>query len=527
MTGLSAQWASLPEFLRAHVELTLTSLAIGIAISLPLGIAAARRPRLERIALGVASVVQTIPALALLALMVPLLGSLGLGFEAIGWPAPPSIGFLPALIALSLYSVLPMLRNTVIGVAGVDASLREAARGVGMSPREILWQVELPLALPTIVAGVRTATVWVVGMATLATPVGAPSLGNPIFAGLQTRNLEAVLVGSLAAAGLALLLDGIIRALEVGLTKRSRIRILGALASLMMIAGLTWGSAGTRPTSTFEVTIGSKAFTEQYILAEILEGLLESDGETAVRSLPSLGSVVAFEALVAGSLDVYVDYSGTIWSTILGRRTDGARRDEVLDAVRASLLEEYGVHVLAALGFENTYRLAMRAEAAESLGIHRISDLRSIASRLTIASDYEFFDRPEWTALERRYGLRFAAERSMDPALMYEAIRAQGVDVISAYSTDGRIAAYDLRVLEDDLGVIPPYDALVLGSKRLVLDAPGRAARLRTLEGALDAETMRRMNARVDLEGKSPEAVAEAWLWEHARLPRSDLGRLP
>ena len=127
-----------------------------------------------------------------------------------------------------------------------------------------------------------------------------------------------------------------------------------------------------------------------------------------------------------------------------------------------------GQQLLAVLGFENTYALAMRAEQARALGIRRISDLREHAPGLEIASDYEFFARAEWKALETRYGLRFAEERGMDPALMYEAIRTGSVEVISAYSTDGRIAAYDLQVLEDDLGVIPPYDAIVLGSARLL-----------------------------------------------------------
>ena len=153
MTGFAEQLAKLPPMLAAHVQLTLLALAIGIAVSLPLGIAASRRPRLERVSLGIASVAQTIPGLALMALMVPMLGALGPAFESIGWIAPPSIGFLPAVIALSLYSVLPMLRNTVTGIAGVDPALREAARGVGMNPFEVLWHVELPLALPTIVAG--------------------------------------------------------------------------------------------------------------------------------------------------------------------------------------------------------------------------------------------------------------------------------------------------------------------------------------------------------------------------------------
>jgi osmoprotectant transport system permease protein len=353
--------------------------------------------------------------------------------------------------------------------------------------------------------------------------VGAASLGNPIFAGLQTRNLAAVVVGSLAAAALAILLDSLVRGLEIGLTKRSRRMVWAVLAVLAMVLGSSFAGTGRSArvgeAEPFELVLGAKSFTEQFILSEILERVLETDSEASVRLLPSLGSVVAFDGLVAGSLDVYVDYSGTIWATILKRSTLDTQRDGVLREVRQRLREDYGVHLLAALGFENTYALAMRAEQARALGIRRISDLREHASDLGIASDYEFFERAEWSALETRYGLRFAEERGMDASLMYEAIRTGSVEVISAYSTDGRIAAYDLLILEDDLHVIPPYDAIVLGSERLVSEAPQLADRLRALEGVLDAETMRQMNAAVDLEGKSPGQVALQWLSRNQATP--------
>lgn len=516
MSALAEQWAELPRYAAGHVELTLLALAIGIALSLPLGIAATRRPRLETWALGVASVLQTVPGLALLALMVPLLGFVGTGLGKLGWPAPPSIGFLPAVIALSLYSVLPMLRNTVIGIAGVDPALIEAARGVGMNPREVLWQVELPLALPTIVAGIRTATVWVVGMATLATPVGGVSLGNPIFAGLQTRNLAAVVVGSLAAAALALVLDGLARLFEIGLARRSRTRLAIPVLAVLALGGwaVGLGAAGhTASRAPLEIRIGSKPFTEQFILAEILGQVLEEDPHVRVERVPSLGSTVAFDGLVSGDLDLYVDYTGTLWSTILKRDMSNETRADVLRELRARLPRDYGVEILASLGFENTYCLAMREQDAEALHIVRISDLVARAGKMEILGDYEFFERPEWAAIESRYGLHFGVERAMDSALMYEALRAGSGDVISAYSTDGRIAAYGLRVLEDDLAVVPPYDAVILASARFATEAPDTLlARLRGLEGRIPAAAMRRMNSGVDLEGRTPAAVARAWL---------------
>ena len=519
MTGFAAQWAEMPRYLAAHVELSLLALGLGLAVSLPLGVLASRRPALGRLVLGVASVLQTIPGLALLALMVPLLAALSTLATGMGLAGIPSIGFLPAVLALALYSVLPMLRNTVTGLVGVDPDLVEAARGVGMSPREVLWQVELPLAMPTIVAGLRTATVWVVGMATLATPVGGTSLGNPIFAGLQMRNLSAVLLGSAAAAVLAIALDGVVRLAEVGLERRSRGRVLVAagLVAAIAIGALGYGAALRPPAAGAAraaptLRIGAKSFTEQYVLSGILAGVAREAGAGAVEDVPSLGSTVAFDALVAGELDLYVDYTGTVWATILKREQAGVGRAEVLEEVRTRLDREHGVILLAALGFENTYCLAMREEDAARRGIERISDLRAVAPALEILGDFEFFERPEWRAIEGRYDLHFREERAMDASLMYEALRSGSGDVISAYSTDGRIEADGLAVLEDDLEVIPPYDAVVLASRRFVDRAPGIAEAIRGLSGQIDATVMRRLNARVDLEGRAPVEVAEAWL---------------
>ena len=186
---MSEQLALLPEYLTSHLQLTLLALLCSTAISLPLGVAITRVRWLETPVLALAGIIQTIPSLALLAIMVPLLASLQL----------QSIGFLPAFVGLTLYGVLPILRNTVTGIAGVNPAQREAARAVGMTEAQQLRRVELPLALPVIIAGLRTATVWTVGIATLSTPVGATSLGNYIFSGLQTRNYAAVLVGCVAA----------------------------------------------------------------------------------------------------------------------------------------------------------------------------------------------------------------------------------------------------------------------------------------------------------------------------------------
>jgi osmoprotectant transport system permease protein len=498
------QLALLPGYLTAHLQLTLFALLAGTALSIPAGIAITRSRRLERPVLAVASVIQTVPSLALLAVMVPALAAIGLR----------SIGFLPAFIGLTLYSVLPVLRNTVTGFAGLDPALTEAARGVGMTSRQQLWRVELPLALPVILAGLRTSTVWTVGMATLSTPVGAPSLGNYIFAGLQTRNLTAVLVGCVAAALLALVLDGLVRSLGSAVLARKRSSLVATLAVLGLLyahAAVTFVTAA-RGSGSPRIVVGAKTFTEQYILSRILSTTIERATGQSVEVVSSLGSTVAFDALRGGDIDAYVDYSGTIWATIMGRDSAGVDRETVLKEVGSFLKDEHGIDVVGALGFENAYAMAMRRARASELRVRTITDLAPYAPRLAVGGDYEFFQRREWRAIQESYGLRFREQRSMDPSLMYEAVANDQVDLIGAFSTDGRIAALDLVVLEDERHAIPPYDAVILASSKLTREHPDAVKALRGLSGTIDADRMRKMNLAVDQEGKSPGVVAEEFL---------------
>jgi osmoprotectant transport system permease protein len=495
------QLALLPYLLAAHVRLTLGALLVGTAVAVPVGVLVSRASRLEGIVLGVAGVIQTVPALALLAVMVPFLSSVGLS----------GIGFLPAFLGLVLYSLLPILRNTVTGLAGIDPAVREAAESVGMRPGQRLRMVELPLALPVILAGLRTATVWSVGMATLSTPVGAPSLGNYIFSGLQTRNYDAVLVGCAAAALLALGLDGLLRILARGYSERRPALVLAG-GSIFVALGVAC-VAGLAPAGAVRpLRIGAKTFTEQYVLAEVLARQIHRKTGAPTEVLASLGSTVAFDALARGEIDAYVEYTGTIRSTLMHRTGAGAGRVAVLAEVDRWLHETHGVGVACSLGFENTYAFAVRRAQADELGVRRLSDLAPRAARLRAAADYEFWSRSEWADVKRVYGLDFAERRVMDPSLLYAAVAGSQVDVITAYSSDGRISAYDLITLEDDRGAIPPYDAVVLVSRRLADRRPDVFAALRALEGKIDVDRMRAMNAAVDRDGRTPAAVAEEFL---------------
>ncbi|MCA9297265.1 MAG: ABC transporter permease/substrate-binding protein, partial [Phycisphaerales bacterium] len=426
-------------------------------------------------------------------LMVPLLGE---------------IGFLPAVIALTLYSMLPVIRNTVTGIEEVDAKLIQAGRGLGMTRSQLLWNVQLPLAMPVIIAGIRTATVWVVGIATLSTLVGATSLGNYIFSGLQTQNYTAVIVGCIAAATLALTLDALIRIIEIASSKRRRSLVLATAIGVLFVLGVGLTPillARSGPDDRPAVVIGAKTFTEQYILASLIAAQLDDAGYRA-QQLESLGSTVVFDALVAGRIDCYVDYTGTIWANHMGRE-DRASADDVLREVTNWLRSEHDIDCLGRLGFENTYALAMPRVDAERLGIRSLNDLFRHAPGMKIGGDYEFFGRPEWTRLLSEYQLEFAETVAMDGTLMYSAIGSGEIEIIAAFSTDGRIASNDLVVLADPRAVFPPYDAVILLSHTATRDPKLRTA-LRPLRGAITDRRMREANMQVDVKGESVESAA-------------------
>ena len=510
MTGgsdqFAAAWADLPEYLGWHVLLSLSAVVIGVLISLPIAIASSRSALLRGPALTFASIVQTIPGLALLALFYPILLALSALTHSLFGFGIRAFGYLPALAALTLYSMLPILRNTITGLQGLDRAVMTAARAVGMTSGQSLRLVELPLAAPVIVAGIRTAAVWVIGTATLSTPVGQTSLGNYIFTGLQTENWVFVLFGCVSAAILALAVDRLLALAELGVAKRSLLRLAIAVAGLAIIVAasiLPLLRAGPeRP-----AVVGTKSFDEQYILGSLIERRLNHNGFATVRR-DGLGSTILFRALASGDVDVYVDYSGTIWSDIM-KRHDLPPRAQVLREMADWLKRTHGIGYVGPLGFENAYAFAMRGDRAEALHIRSLADLAAYAPQMKIGGDYEIFSRPEWRSVERVYGIKFAVERQYQSNFMYRAVQTGDVDVISAFSSDGRIAQYGLRLLADPKGALPPYDAVMLVSSARAHDRAFLGA-LHPLIGAIDLRTIQQANLMVDrdTDKRSPDDVA-------------------
>jgi len=506
---IASAWAVLPDYLGQHVLLSVAALAIGLAVGLSLAIVSVWSPRLRWLLLTGAGLIQTIPGLALLALFYPLLLALSIVTGRLFGVTFSALGFLPSLLALALYSILPILRNTVTGILGVDEAVKEAARGVGMTPRQRLFKVELPLAMPVIMAGIRTAAVWVIGTATLSTPIGQASLGNYIFTGLQTQNWVFVAFGCVAAVVLALVVDQCLALIERGFAGRNAwLKVSGALGlATVLVASLVAGPAE----SGSRYVIGGKPFVEQYILAALIDKRLEAEGMKATSRV-GLGSTVILDALAANEIDAYVDYTGTIWTNFM-HRSERASHKKVLTEVGRWLQQTRSVTLLGPLGFDNAYALVMRRDQAERLNIHTIADLIPYAANFSIAGDYEFFARPEWKALKKAYGIDFRQTREMQSTFMYKAVADGAVDVIAGYTSDGQIAQYDLVVLGDPKQSLPPYDAILLLSPKRAHDQKFRHA-LEPLIGRVPTQAMRNANlsaSRSNHQLTPEQAAAQLW----------------
>lgn len=520
-----------------HLLLVALSLALALLIALPLGLWVHARPRLQRLLLGTANTLQTIPSLALFGLLltVPLLGG---------------IGPTPAVVALTLYALLPLLRGLITGLEQVPVGLLEAGRALGLSSGQVLRRISLPLALPSLMAGLRVATVISVGVATIAAAIGAGGLGVFIFRGIATVNNTLLLAGALPSAAIALAADAALGSLEGRLIRgrqqprarpqrsrwrglpgagwwrgRRRLALAGGLLAMLMVAaalGIGLGLPQLRALrSGAPVVIGAKGFSEQLLLGELLAQEIEARTALPVRREFSLGSTfLLHEAVRRGRIDGYVEYSGTAWSAIL-KQPDSDRpssREQLLERSRHLYDERFGLRLFPSLGFENSFAILIRRADGERLGLRSLSQAVEPARRWRAGFGYEFLNRPDgYPGLARRYGLRFAAPPiAMDLGLTYRALAEGRVDLIAGDSTNGLIPALDLQQLQDDRHYFPPYDAVPVFNAASLRRHPELVPVIESLAGRLSADTMRRLNAAVDLEHHTPEQVIRRWRQQQA-----------
>ena len=505
---LQQNWSELLALTREHIFLVFVSTAFAVLIGVPLGILLTRRTSLQTPILSVANILQTVPSLALFGLLIPI-------------PFVGGIGAKTAIIALTLYSFLPIIRNTVTGISGVDAKVKEAATAMGMTDGQILKMVELPLALPVILTGIRVAVVIAVGVTTIAAAVGAGGLGTYIFRGLRQNDNNLLLAGAISSALLALVADFALGQIEKIYSlrniqnetsvKKRKFVLAGAAVLVLALFGLSFwqNSNNSSKNSANKIRVGSKDFTESVILAEILAQMLEKKGIEVERQL-ELGGNLAHDALVSNNLDVYPEYTGTAYTAILKKQpiTD---TQKVYDETKREYAEKFELNLSPPLGFSNDFAILVRGDVARKQNLKTISDAVPISKDWQAGFGQDFMSRTDgYAGFARIYNFNFAKQpREMDLSLTYRALNSGQLDLIAGNSTDGLISALDLFQLADDRKFFPPYQAVFIArsDKSEILREV-----FEQLKNAISTEEMRELNYAVDGEKRQPKDVAKNWI---------------
>jgi osmoprotectant transport system substrate-binding protein/osmoprotectant transport system permease protein len=494
-----------------HFFLVAISTGLAVLIGVPLGILLTRKPALSKPVLGFANIMQTVPSLALFGFLIPVNLYL-FDFKIVG-----GIGPRTAIVALVLYSLLPIIRNTYTGISGVDPAIREAGKGMGMTDRQLLFQVELPLALGVIIAGVRVATVICVGTATIAAAIDAGGLGRYIFRGLRANDNVLILAGAVPAALIALAADLMLgaceRALKFGDAASARSKKI--VWAMLIASGILVGGSVVRylsAESPGRIAVGSKDFTEQVILGELIAQTIESKLAKPVERRFDLGGNLAHQALVAGEIDLYVEYTGTGLLAILkGKPLKDP--NEVYRRVKDEYAKRFNLEWTEPLGFNNTFAILVRREDARKLNLQTISDAAKVSQRWRAGFGQDFMSRPDgYRGFAQAYGFHFQEIREMDLSLTYRALADKQVDLIAGNSTDGLISRYGLVQLKDDKNYFPPYDAVPVVRQTTLDKYPQLRGLLKQLGGILTVDEMRRLNYAVDGEKRRAKDVARDFL---------------
>ncbi|ASB89051.1 osmoprotectant update ABC transporter permease/substrate-binding subunit OpuFB [Bacillus sonorensis] len=483
-----------------HIQISLIALFFAVVISIPLGIYLTRKPKIAEGIIGVTAVLQTIPSLALLGLLIPIVG----------------IGKVPAIIALIVYALLPILRNTYTGIKEIDPSLLEAARAMGMNSQKRLIKVELPLAMPVIMAGIRTAMVLIVGTATLAALIGAGGLGDIILLGIDRNNTELIVLGAIPAAILAIIFDFLLRSFEKLSFKKLLVGIGGFAAATIIILALSfsYGQGGKH------IVIAGKLGSEPDILINMYKLLIEEDTDLHVEVKPGFGKTsFVFQALKSGDIDVYPEFTGTAISEFLKETPVSTDQKQVYEQARKGMLKTFDMTLLKPMAYNNTYALAVPKQLALKYHLKTISDLKKHQENIKAGFTLEFADREDgYRGIQNTYGITFSNVATMEPKLRYNAIKTGDIQVVDAYSTDSELEQYNLSVLKDDKHVFPPYQGAPLLRKETLQKYPEIEQALNKLAGKISDRKMREMNYQVNVKGKPAEEVARGFLQEERLL---------
>lgn len=483
-----------------HFQISFISLFIAMIIAIPLGIYLARHKKIAGFFIGTSSVLQTIPSLALLALLIPLVG----------------IGKLPSIIALVLYALLPILQNTYIGITKVAPVYRLAARAMGMSYSQMLARVEVPLAMPVIMGGIRISAVLVIATATIAALIGAGGLGSLILLGLDRNNTDLILLGAIPAALMALFADVALKKMS-NLSLRKILIIFISFVILLAASLVDFTKNNQKPT----LVLAGKLGTEPEILINMYKILIEKNlPEVQVELKPSFGKTsFLFNALTNKEIDIYPEFTATASVTFLKQEINGWDKNKIYATAKEGLAKNYDLAYLKPMAFNNTYALATSSEFAKTYNLEKISDLKRISDKIKAGFTLEFSDRQDgYLGLSKIYKLTFDDIKNMEPKLRYTAMQNKEINLIDAYSTDSELERYKLKVLQDDLDFFPIYQAAPLLRAQTLQEYPQLEEILNKLAGKVTAEQMRKMNYKVGVLNETAEKVAKEFLQENAFL---------
>ena len=477
-----------------HLQLSLLTLLLAIFLAVPLAIYLSTRKRASNWILQLAGIFQTIPSMALLGLFIPIMG----------------IGTLPALTALVIYAIFPILQNTITGLQGIDPSLEEAGVAFGMTKWERLKKFEIPLAMPVIMSGIRTATVMIIGTATLAALIGAGGLGSFILLGIDRNNASLILIGALSSAFLAIAFNLLLKWME-----KAKLRTIFAAFAVMVIGlGASYTQSLLPKPKKENLVIAGKLGPEPEILANMYKILIEKNTDMTVTVKPNFGKTTfLYEALKKGDIAIYPEFTGTVTESLLKPAPQvGHDPGAVYQAARDGIKRQDDLALLKPMAYQNTYAVAVPKKIAQEYGLKTISDLKKVEGKLKAGFTLEFNDREDGNkGLQKVYGLHLQVS-TMEPALRYQAIQSGDIQITDAYSTDAELARYDLVVLEDDKQLFPPYQGAPLMKEALLKKHPELEGILNQLAGKITAEQMSQMNYQVGVEGKSAAQVARDFL---------------
>ena len=477
-----------------HLQLSLLTLIIAIFISIPLAIYLSTRDRASNWVLQIAGIFQTIPSMALLGLFIPIMG----------------IGTLPALTALVIYALFPILQNTITGLQGIDPSLEEAGIAFGMTKWERLKKFEIPLAMPVVMSGVRTAAVMIIGTATLAALIGAGGLGSFILLGIDRNNASLILIGALSSALLAITFNLLLKWME----KANLRTIFTAFAVMILVLGASCVPSLLSKPEKENLVIAGKLGPEPEILANMYKILIEENTDMTVTVKPNFGKTTfLYEALKKGDIAIYPEFTGTVTESLLKPAPQvGHDPETVYQAARDGIKRQDDLALLKPMAYQNTYAVAVPRKIAQEYGLKTISDLKKVEGQLKAGFTLEFNDREDGNkGLQKVYGLHLQVS-TMEPALRYQAIQSGDIQITDAYSTDAELARYDLVVLEDDKQLFPPYQGAPLMKEALLKKHPELEGVLNKLAGKITESQMSQMNYQVGVEGKPAAKVARDFL---------------